>query len=402
MKLLVFAHTPPPHHGQSFMVEQLLEGLRADPRHQIECFHVDARFSDDVQQIGRGSLRKILRAFRFAAAALWLRMRHGVRNFYYVPAPPVRAAIYRDWIVMALCRPFFRNLIYHWHAVGLGEWLETKARPWERVLSRWLLCRPELSLVLGEYNKLDATAFASARTVVVPNGIPDSCPGYAEEVRPLRLARAQARLAIASRGESGAPLYDFTVLFIGLCIRSKGLFDAVEAVALANARLRAKGGPFRLRLQVAGRFYDEAEKEEFDARVGQPDLADQAGSLIEYLGFISGEEKKRRLTEADALVFPTYYEAESFGLVVIEAMAFGLPVIASRWRTVPELFPPGYSGLVPPQAPEQIANALLALLTSGHDERLRDRFVARYTLAPFVQRVQNAVLDLEQPGTAPP
>ena len=35
-------------------------------------------------------------------------------------APGKRAALYRDWVVMVLCRPFFRQVIHHWHAVGLG------------------------------------------------------------------------------------------------------------------------------------------------------------------------------------------------------------------------------------------------------------------------------------------
>jgi len=39
-KILVFAHVPPPHHGQSVMVQIMLEGLRADPR--FEVHHVDA------------------------------------------------------------------------------------------------------------------------------------------------------------------------------------------------------------------------------------------------------------------------------------------------------------------------------------------------------------------------
>src|SRR5882757_2164849 len=48
MKLLVFAHTPPPHHGQSYMVKLMLEGFGGDARkkrpgeispHGIECYH---------------------------------------------------------------------------------------------------------------------------------------------------------------------------------------------------------------------------------------------------------------------------------------------------------------------------------------------------------------------------
>ena len=48
-KILVFAHVPPPHHGQSVMVQVMLEGLRADAR--FEVLHVDARVSDDLEDV---------------------------------------------------------------------------------------------------------------------------------------------------------------------------------------------------------------------------------------------------------------------------------------------------------------------------------------------------------------
>src|ERR1700722_12415646 len=60
MKLLVFAHTPPPHHGQSYMVKLMLDGFGGDCRggkrggnnFGIECYHVNARFSKSLEDIG--------------------------------------------------------------------------------------------------------------------------------------------------------------------------------------------------------------------------------------------------------------------------------------------------------------------------------------------------------------
>jgi hypothetical protein len=51
-KILVFAHVPPPHHGQSVMVQIMLEGLRADPRFGVH--HVDAWVSDDLEDGAEG------------------------------------------------------------------------------------------------------------------------------------------------------------------------------------------------------------------------------------------------------------------------------------------------------------------------------------------------------------
>ncbi|HTD88545.1 MAG TPA: hypothetical protein VK850_18370, partial [Candidatus Binatia bacterium] len=117
MKLLVFAHKPPPHHGQSYMVQLLLDGLKGSA---IRVYHVNARLSDDLEDIGRMRWLKVFALFRYCLQAIWLRVTQGVNYFYYVPASGHRAPLYRDWIVMLLCRPFFKRVIYHWHSAGLG------------------------------------------------------------------------------------------------------------------------------------------------------------------------------------------------------------------------------------------------------------------------------------------
>ena len=103
MKLLVFAHVPPPFHGQSFMVQQLLDELRSGDDQSIEVFHVNSRLSKEVDDIASASLRKLGLLLGYCLKAVWLRLRHGVNHFYYIPAPGLRNAVYRDWIVMLLC-----------------------------------------------------------------------------------------------------------------------------------------------------------------------------------------------------------------------------------------------------------------------------------------------------------
>jgi glycosyltransferase involved in cell wall biosynthesis len=377
MKLLVFAHTPPPHHGQSFMVQLLLDGLKDSA---IRVFHVNARLSDDLEDIGRMRWAKVFVLLKYCLQAIWLRFTRGVNNFYYVPANGNRAPLYRDWLVMLLCRPFFKRLIYHWHAAGLGEWLENKAKPWERWVSARLITAPDLSIVLGNYNRRDADAVASRNVAVVPNGIPDPRPDFQNDVLPLRLTQAEKR-----RGEGP---YVFQVLYLGLCYRPKGLFDLLEAIAIANEKLR--GTPVRLKAVIGGTFYRPSEQAEFQKRVAQPDLV----NWVEYKGFISGDEKRGLLRTSDCFCFPTYYEAENFPLVLIESMAYGLPVVVTNWRGLPEFLPVGYERVVEPRAPDQLARAIIALLGEGYDPRLRAHFLEHYTDELFGARIRAALLNL--------
>ena len=397
------------------MVQLLLDALGGDTRQQghsasgplpcqpgdssIECYHVDARLSDSIDAIGHFQFKKLWLILRYCLQAIGCRFRYGVRHFYYVPAPSLRSALYRDWIVMALCRPFFSKTIYHWHAVGLTDWLETQARPLERWISRLLLGRPSLSMVLAQYNRRDGENLGSHRIAVVPNGIPDPCPKFDTEVLPRRQARAMARKTIASgkaltedeARQAGATPEVFQILYIGLCHREKGLFDLVEAVAMAHRQL--KGSPLQIKLVVAGSFLIEADRAEFEQRIRRPDL-NEHGPSVEYRGFVSGADKAKLFRESDCLCFPTYYPAESFGLVLVEAMVFGLPVVTTRWRMIPELLPKDYPGIVEPRSPEQLANALLAAMKQGYDETQRQRFLKDFTVERFAENVRAALRGL--------
>jgi glycosyltransferase involved in cell wall biosynthesis len=376
VKLLVFAHTPPPYHGQSYTVQLLLEALENDPQFQI--VHVNARLSTGVDDIGSLRPGKLFRLVRYCAEAVMLRFRHGVHTLYYVPGNPSRAALLRDWIVMACCRPVFSRCVFHWHAAGLGHWLQNQASPLQRRLCQSLMGRAQLSIVLSQYNRSDAEVLRSERIEVIPTGIPDPCPRFDHEVLPAR----RSRLAQRKHGDASVC---FRLLYLGLCVREKGLYDAVEAVREAN-----RSGVARFKLTVVGSFGQPAEQVEFEKLCARPDAREE----VEYLGFVTNETKMRLLQDSDCLLFPTYYSAESFGLVLLEAMAHGLPVIATTFRMIPELLPAGYPGLIAPRAPEQIAARLREALVWDFFETLRKHYLTHFSADEFLRKMKAALLSV--------
>lgn len=413
MKLVLFAHVPPPVHGQSLMVRQLLEFLggdmgRPDRSHEgplppVACYHVDARFSATLADVGQSRPGKLLLLFKHVAHAWLCRWRHGADSFLHVPAPAKRSALVRDWLVMALCRPIFRRRICWFQAAGLGEWLEHEATPWQRWVTRKLLGRPDLSIVLGEWGRRDAEALGSRRVIVVPNTVPDPCPAGAADMLRSRADRAQARAqrcgllaAPTVTDSSGADC--FHLLFLSLCVREKGLFDTMTAARLVNQRLAAQDSPLRVELAVAGEFPNAAEREEFNQCTRAPEWQDAQGRpLLRYCGFVEGDAKAALLRESDCLCFPTYYGAEGFPLVLVEAMAWGLPIVTTRWRMIPELFPDGFDGLVEPHQPEQVAAAIEQRLFRSPEASLRQRYEQRYAVETCLGRIRQALLDLESP-----
>ncbi|HOY58387.1 MAG TPA: glycosyltransferase [Verrucomicrobiota bacterium] len=418
MKLAVFAHIPPPAHGQSLSIQRMLDGFggdrakqsasgpgsatragtRSGRRPDIECYHIDARFSRDLEDLGAVRFTKAVVLFKYCAKALWLRFRYGVRALYYVPCPPRRSSLYRDWAILLLCRWAYPSLVFHWHAVGLGEWVENNATGLERAVTHWLFDRADLAVVLSRFNQHDAARFQPRTVEVVANGIADPCPDFAQAIAPRRMARIDARrqlrlghsLSEPDRARAGGDPERCRVLFLGHCSRDKGVFDAVAGVEAANRQLAAQGSPLRFHLTVIGGYVDADTRIEFERMLEAPGRRE----CIEYLGRVDDDAKWRAFREADIFCFPTYFAWEGQPANVIEAMAFGLPVVTTRWRAIPELLPENYTGLVEPRSPDQVAAALMNALTeNGAPNRMA--FEGRFTLERHLDTLATALTKVD-------
>jgi glycosyltransferase involved in cell wall biosynthesis len=119
--------------------------------------------------------------------------------------------------------------------------------------------------------------------------------------------------------------------FLGRISPEKRLDRAIEIA-------RRAGTP----LKVAAKIYDE-DRAYFQGTIAP--LLNDARSFVEFIGEVGGERKNEFLRNASALLFPIDWP-EPFGLVMIEALACGTPVIAWRNGSVPEIIEPGVTGFV--------------------------------------------------------
>jgi glycosyltransferase involved in cell wall biosynthesis len=99
---------------------------------------------------------------------------------------------------------------------------------------------------------------------------------------------------------------------------------------------------------------------------------------VEFIGEINEREKTKFLGEAAALLFPADWP-EPFGLVMIEAMAYGAPVLAFRCGSIPEVIEDGVTGKVIDTEEEAIA--VLPSILSYDRRAVRQRFEERFTSA---------------------
>lgn len=144
-------------------------------------------------------------------------------------------------------------------------------------------------------------------------------------------------------------------LFLGRMNPDKGVTQAIAIARLAG-----------IPLKIAAKMQDAGEKDYF-ATVVQPLL----GSTIEYVGEVTATQKYELLGDSVALLNPIQWD-EPFGLVMIEALATGTPVVASNRASAPEIVDHGETGFLS-NSGQALAHALTE---AGGLDRQRCRTVA--------------------------
>jgi glycosyltransferase involved in cell wall biosynthesis len=184
-----------------------------------------------------------------------------------------------------------------------------------------------------------------------------------------------------------SPLLIINILFIAHCTREKGLFAAAESVLQANRYLTACRLPVKFQFTAAGNFVNDEERLAFDRLRADPEFA----AAVQHVGFVSGDRKNQLLREADLFLFPTRYLGENQPVNLIEAMAFGLPIVTTRWRSLPEMLPPDYPGLVSGQNPDELASAIVKVLASKSGEQVRHHFKEHFTVGRHLADLAAAI-----------
>jgi glycosyltransferase involved in cell wall biosynthesis len=177
------------------------------------------------------------------------------------------------------------------------------------------------------------------------------------------------------RVETGDPRLH--LVFVGRLAPVKGLRVLIEALGARRA-----GGGGDVRLTIVG---DGPERATLEA------MAAPLGDQVHFTGFQSQDEVAAILATAHAFVLPSF--AEGVPVVLMEALAAGLPVIATRITGVPELVEHGTSGfLVSPGDPRALATAIDALAAmpdrgAGLGAAGRDRVRAEFDVATEAARL---------------
>lgn len=360
-KILIVGQTPPPYHGQAIMIFNTVQ----HKYEALEVFHVRMNFSQESQEVGSFKFRKIAILFNVIYEILRVRYKDGVKNLYYPPAGPNITPILRDLIILFFTRWAFKRTIYHYRAGGISEKLEESPVLLKK-LAKLIYSKPNLTIRLSKRNPEDGVYFNSKKDVVVANGLKDFAKDFFLE---------------KSRNEIK------TILYVGGIKETKGVLDLLQACSI----LKTKNVQYKLKL--VGQFDSIFFKENALEFVAKNGLEEN----VFFLGVKTGEEKWREYNSADIFCFPSYYECETFGNVLVEAMQFRLPVVATRWRGIPDIVVDNFSGfLVEIRSPKAVAAKLEELLKNenlclrlGNNGRglFEEKFTERSYFANFENEV---------------
>jgi glycosyltransferase involved in cell wall biosynthesis len=227
------------------------------------------------------------------------------------------------------------------------------------------------------------------------DGVVATCRDEVRELEQLGLAPGRATVIpcgvdLELFPATPAPRHDrHHVLVIGRLVMRKGVGNVLEALAeLPDAELTVAGGPRRRAL--------EADPE----AIRLMRLADDLGiaDRVRFLGGVSREEVPRLMAAADVVVSVPWYEP--FGIVPLEAMASGRPVLGSAVGGLLDTVLPGVTGeLVPPRRPDLLA-AMLRRLLDDPDRRRelgragRERVETHYSWDHVVCRHEQVYADV--------
>lgn len=300
-------------------------------------------------------------------------------DVYHLHAPNfVAAAALTARLLLGRRRP--KLVITHHADVQGRRILRSLALPFYRSLARRAAC----------------VMVTSAKNAA---GSADLPPDIVVRTVPLGIDLAAYSLPEAERAEArswrgswagAAPL----VSFVGRHARYKGLDVLVRAVAAMPGvhAVLAGDGPFREPAQRLARELGIADR-------------------VHFPGALDHAEKLRLLAASDVFAFPSTDRTEAFGIAQLEAMALGVPVVATDLPTgVTDVAVHGRTALVvPPNDPDALARALARLL-ADHDlaarlagnarEALLSRFRSDLTVVQAAAIIEEALHSARSPGAA--
>ena len=321
-----------PTHMRNLMASALSE------RYRIVHFETGSRGTESPAR-DEGVLAKALR-FVTSPVALALSIARFRPAVVHLNSAVDQKAFWRDLVYLAISKLFGRRVVFQLHGGSLTALCRARAM---RRVARAAYSIPDALVLLAESEKREFGQLGvSGRLSIIPNGVNvEQFSGPEDRMHSGRIRR---------------------LAFMGRLIRPKGMFEAMEAIRI----LRADESFRDVELWIAGSGPAKDEIASWSRAHGMD-------GCIKLVGSVYGRDKVEFFRGADVFVFPTYH-LEGLPYAILESLAAGTPVIASRVAGIPDVVGDRIHGrLIDAKDPRQIVDAVHELSRSEADLQAMSR-----------------------------
>lgn len=361
IKVLFILHLPPPVHGAAIANSFIRNSSIIN--NEFETDYLSLATNAKLHESGKGSIRKV---FTFMSLIFKV-LRALVNKKYdlcYVSLTAGGPAFYKDLIIVSVLKLFGKKILYHFHNKGVSLAPQNAIND---LLYRYAF-RNTSSILLSRYLYSDIAKYVDEKDVFYcPYGIPPT--------------------GIANKGKRTPDSDELCrLLYFSNMMIEKGVFVLLEACRELKKR------NYNFVCHFAGGWTDITQTE-FNDYVQKNNLE----NVVVALGPRYKEEKLSVFSNSDVFIFPTFYHYETFGLVNLEAMQHGLPIVSTPEGGIPDVVVDGVTGFLVPQRNTDALTEKLEILISNPDLRTEmgaageKRYRELFTIDRFERKVADII-----------
>lgn len=317
MKVLLIGPLPAPINGCSYANQTLVKNLK---QRRISCSYINTSTAD-ISGV-QGHKFSIAKAFSFIKTYFRIHKVFSASVVYVTPGQTFFGVCkYAPFLL--LCRFFRKPYIIHLHGNYLGKEYAILKGIKKRIFG-FLVSGASAGIVLSPSLRTNfKNLLPENKIFIVENFVDDYF------LQPL-LGKDRTKLRI---------------LYLSNLMREKGILELMEGLLL----LKNKNIEFDI--TVAGAM-EKGIEEEFKV------CCKTLGNQIKYMGTVTGDKKRKVLTEANVFILPTYYKMEGQPICLLEGMAAGNIIITTAHAGIPDVVTEDNGFFVKERSPEGLASCL--------------------------------------------
>tara|TARA_R110001606_G_scaffold23985_2_gene79994 strand:- start:4450 stop:5571 length:1122 start_codon:yes stop_codon:yes gene_type:complete len=361
-KLLLILHYSPPVHGAAKVGDTILNSSILGANFKRKYIKLES--SKNIKTIGKFQFKKILLLIQLFSKVLYNLFFFRPKKIYFT-ASPKGFAFYRDLIVMMPIKCYAKitncEIFLHYHAIGINDFCNQSS--FKRKLANFFVSKTNIILISKKIKAEISQLDSYKKEFFLENGVKN------------HLTEKQFSVILEERKKSKK----YNVLFLSNMIKTKGYDDVLE---LAN-QLKNKNYN-DINFHFAGSWSSDNDELFFKNFIKDNNLED----CVKFHGFVAKKAKEKLISEANIFIFPTRYDKEVFPLSILEALSYGLPILAYNKGAVSDIVDDKV-GIITNKTSFFDDFLILKNKNINNDVYLasREKYLKNYTLASFEKKL---------------